>query len=1535
MSNLSELIQARHRLTANRESLASRESGLVDNELRTRHAELQLQQLQNVFSNPDSAAARAFRRRQLELLPEERQQLEEAKAQFEQELETLDGKVQELEASEPSVWASTGVPVVLFPVRIETCFKAAASGCDLLVRIYPDDLHLHAAPGHLTAVEEESGRTYWRSLWPTIGDRRELPKAISAAWQTLVDRVDASRVLLAASATRPENAPEDLAASAPDGPPRFARRTAAGGEGQTHAALMPDKWTVYGFDAGALLFTATGKPVPKTLPVSALRPKADGERPPDEVPREWLVEFDTAVEVGMALSIHLDEAEPTIDQLFVLGVSGDGDSGASADRVADALNAHALRGALEFIPPRAPTNNTADALSAWRSGAAPAVSPDALRLRFDATGPQNASILARALGIDGRDACAGVAGAAEDWQTSPGAMIDALWAGLTVDWDMLRRRAMNFGQLTGHPMAPFDEATYVGLRKDAVGFVRSRGPLPAIRIRRQPYGVLPVSSLDAWRTTSGDDLEALKVRILRHLRPFWQAGLADLPRAHGRKDQDSALAGVLSQDSVSEGLVWREAVGVNAPTTNTGDPVAPSTFLPDIPWSSTLLCQSVHGDAQEYKVPIVGNPGATVAHWTIRRQIVEECLGSSAMDAQTIQGKVFMHISTHPGVNPPLTKSMLYALYGYGQVREEQELLGASPDVDTEGFFRPRAERQVKLLKALERIPAEELELLTAETLDLFSHRLDAWITSIASRRLEKLRVAQPAGCHIGGFGWVESLKPAVASPTLPAPPQGFRDVQVREGDTYVLAPSLHHATSAAVLRAGFDSHTDQKAFGVNLASGRARLARWIVDGVRLGQPMGVLLGYWFERGLHDLEKDELIDDIREQFPAPIVPDAEDAAAAAEARLAIAARNVVDGLALYRAVTGTSEHPLSQAQTDLLTTLNRTVPALVGGLADLVDALGDLVLAESVHQLVGGNPMRAGVAADTLGRGESLPSRFDVIASPRSGIGLTCSVAVVLPMARPAGDSGWNREKPRARLAPQAEAWIARLLGKPSSWRITCTVTSGGAERPIDCGLDELDVCALDVIFELDVRTPGHAGVFERRLLSHVRDREATAERVALATGDRSTPWRTLSSVVKRIMGLLAVARPLEPSQLDPLYHPSDPIPRASEFDARLAAAAGSPSAAVDALGDARRALRAASPADRSRVAADAAVAAAVELAIRSNAFLQSFAGATTTLRADYDALAAAPSADARTAAARNVVRALARLADHGLDGSYPLNTLGSAGDAEWVQEQARLALESVERLDLPRRVELTDGMTVRTWIEKAIRIVRTVAGERFPIAPAFAPPPDGELVGGLAGRGPSKGAAASDVMSWLRRLGRVRQPVSDFHDLMLMLEQREPSGSPSLKVMQAPGGTEDEAWAAEALPGTAQRTAVLHVPTPVGRDAPLCGWLIDAWTERIPGLTSFASTNVSAATELAGLTYHYNQPDACAPHAVLIAVPPDVARPWTEEMLLQVVREALDLAKIRSVEHRDLPRRTPIVPVTYVLHSAEWPQEMDPAILG
>jgi hypothetical protein len=68
-----------------------------------------------------------------------------------------------------------------------------------------------------------------------------------------------------------------------------------------------------------------------------------------------------------------------------------------------------------------------------------------------------------------------------------------------------------------------------------------------------------------------------------------------------------------------------------------------------------------------------------------------------------------------------------------------------------------------------------------------------------------------------------------------------------------------------------------------------------------------------------------------------------------------------------------------------------------------------------------------------------------------------------------------------------------------------------------------------------------------------------------------------------------------------------------------------------------------------------------------------------------------------------------------------------------------------------------------------------------------------------------------------------------------------------------------------------------------------------------------------------AAVTANLSAPDARAPNLILMAVPPDVTQPWTEDSLLSVVDEALDLADCRTVD-LDAARRVPaLLPAVYL----------------
>ena len=106
-------------------------------------------------------------------------------------------------------------------------------------------------------------------------------------------------------------------------------------------------------------------------------------------------------------------------------------------------------------------------------------------------------------------------------------------------------------------------------------------------------------------------------------------------------------------------------------------------------------------------------------------------------------------------------------------------------------------------LATLALAPTAELDWLFAETVDLASHRLDAWITALAARRVLGFRDAQlggeatpPLGSHLGGYAFLENVRPG-PTPTGPIETQPF-------GGGFVQAPSMPHAAAAAVLRSGY-----------------------------------------------------------------------------------------------------------------------------------------------------------------------------------------------------------------------------------------------------------------------------------------------------------------------------------------------------------------------------------------------------------------------------------------------------------------------------------------------------------------------------------------------------------------------------------------------------------------------------------------------------------------------------------------------------------------------------------------------------------
>jgi len=99
----------------------------------------------------------------------------------------------------------------------------------------------------------------------------------------------------------------------------------------------------------------------------------------------------------------------------------------------------------------------------------------------------------------------------------------------------------------------------------------------------------------------------------------------------------------------------------------------------------------------------------------------------------------------------------------------------------------------------------------------------------------------------------------------------------------------------------------------------------------------------------------------------------------------------------------------------------------------------------------------------------------------------------------------------------------------------------------------------------------------------------------------------------------------------------------------------------------------------------------------------------------------------------------------------------------------------------------------------------------------------------------------------------------------------------------------------------------VAHVPAPIDATRPLAGLMVDEWVEGVPN-----------ATETTGLTFHFNRPNARAPQAILLAVPPDDRLTWDVETLEATLLETLELAKLRLVDPSALGEVGQFLPALY-----------------
>lgn len=417
--------------------------------------------------------------------------------------------------------------------------------------------------------------------------------------------------------------------------------------------------------------------------------------------------------------------------------------------------------------------------------------------------------------------------------------------------------------------------------------------------------------------------------------------------------------------------------------------------------------------------------------------------------------------------------------------------------------------------------PADQLEWALRGVLDLYSTRLDAWLTSLAAARLAEHRAGTPAGLHVGGWGALEELRPD-SGPAA-------------ESLGFLHAPSLGQAASLAVLRSARMSHrqADGRVFDLDLTSRRVRQALRVLEGVAAGQRLAALLGYRIERGLQerDLELARWILPLRQQ--CPLRSDHPDDPNVVEPVEAVAARDVVDGLALLDR-WATERAGLLEAA-GVTNAAQPGVAAVLDDVAGLADAVSDVLTAESVHQATAGNLERSGAALAAHDR-QGPPPDPEFVRTPRAGTTVAHRVGVWLPAEARSPAAGWPGDL-RSVAEPRLDRWLGSVLGDPARWQVGAKLVRAAQAPGVNLaplGLDQLGLGALSLV--LAARRPGggQPSELEVRLAAGFRDR-AEAAGLAPEPADRLELDPAGLALVLDLAGWaaeVAGAAPLAPADL-------------------------------------------------------------------------------------------------------------------------------------------------------------------------------------------------------------------------------------------------------------------------------------------------------------------------------------------------------------------------------------------------------------------
>ena len=454
------------------------------------------------------------------------------------------------------------------PVRIETRFVNSGNIPAMWLRIYPDDIAIHTHEQTLTDEEVTQGKAYWLELFDaTKANGADLEDRKKAAWTHLTVLYPPQRAAWVVLSSKPTNWSDGLAAI----PDADALSFPVHALTKTHAwsraprtNVMPDKFVVILYQGGSIVNQVVGTLIPDELFVGPDPFDATNAFQTKDTKLgfgsdyDWTSDFDKAISVGLGFKIPLvgNQVTQGFDKIVVLGVClsvSEAESQVMVEELID--NHHYSPKGFSIVPQGAPTNNTDQDDSGYTRNdpfGNTSYIVEAGEQLFTEADDCDGRNLADALGIEYAPLQNIMHGDARDFREAV-AMNRALYSG-------------TLGYYFGTMMQPLlDSNAQDEVRDFFVSHVTGRGPLPAIRVGDQPYGVLLTSDFSKWEEQSRrfprqSSFYPTLLKVLQTYQKKWTTMLAGLNFV-GKKGSDPSkvLLDVLGLQSGSVSFDQRNA----------------------------------------------------------------------------------------------------------------------------------------------------------------------------------------------------------------------------------------------------------------------------------------------------------------------------------------------------------------------------------------------------------------------------------------------------------------------------------------------------------------------------------------------------------------------------------------------------------------------------------------------------------------------------------------------------------------------------------------------------------------------------------------------------------------------------------------------------------------------------------------------------------------------------------------------------------------------------------------------------------------